>query len=71
MFFSENASLIKEGSRKKTRVLLGDTAVTPTPSAAPNREPSSPASVLLVSMGMDAYATVRRSELTNKRTFPL
>ena len=32
--------------------------MTPTRSAAPNREPSSPASALLVSMGMDAHATV-------------
>lgn len=68
MFVSENVSLLKEASRKRTRVSLGDTAVTPTQSAAPNREPSSPASVLLVSMGTDAYATVGRSELTEPET---
>lgn len=59
---------MKEGNQRKTRVSLGDMAVTPTRSAAPNREPISPASALLVSMGMDTYATVGRTELAENKT---
>lgn len=75
-FFSETASVMKEGCQKKTRVSPEDTAVTPTQSAALNKEPSSPASALLVSVGTDAYATVRlqlqsRSDVSYKRTFPV
>lgn len=58
MFVSVNAYLIKEGSQKKTHVSLEDTAVTLMQSAALNRKINLPASVLLVLMGMDAYAMV-------------
>lgn len=51
-----------EASRKrKTPVSLGDTAVTPTLSVDPNREHSSPASVLLASLETDALVTILMS----------
>ena len=50
---------VQEASRKrKIPVSLGDTAVTPTLSVDPNREHSSPASVLLASLETDALVTV-------------
>lgn len=49
----------QEGSRRKTHVSLGDTAVTPTPCVDLDRELSSHASVLLASTVTAAHVMVR------------
>lgn len=57
----------QEVSQRRTRVSLGDTAVTPTLCADLDRELSLPVSVLLASTVMDVHVTVRM--IIQKRTF--